>query len=697
MNRLLGRYVFQIIMVSYCLSGFAQNNDSISKFNKVQQLQEVVVTSRSAKERVNNVQIGQEKIKISDLTKQPSLLGEHDVFKSLQLLPGIKSESEASSGFQVRGGKSSQNLVLLDNASIYQAGHLMGLFSSFNDDALVNASLYKGLIPAQYGDATSSVLDVMTKSGDMNQYHYGGTLGLLSAKASIEGPIVKDKASFLFTARRSYADLFLKTTDKYKDCSLYFYDMNGRIDWKLNDANRFSVTFFHGKDVMLLNDFSDINWENTSLTLRMMHYYSNKLLSNTNLYFSSYYSYMNMSGLGMDYDQNGFIRHYGLNHNFQFFPTSNLSFNFGLQSALIDLCSAEWNIGTTNQKEERKAWENSLWVNGVWTPISRLSLSAGLRLNSFSVLGGSPYYTIDNSGNITSTANPSAVDFVKTYVSLEPRFSANWKIDKNQNIKLGYTQSSQNIHAISSNTTMPFDRYTMSSNIIKPELSNQISLGYSSLLLHGDYDYSVEGYYKNVNNVYDYRDGKSFRSEIEMEKLLLGGKSRAYGVEIAAHKNTGRLTGWLSYTLSWVENKIDGINNNNWYTANNDRRHDISIVCMYKLNDNWDLNACWKFNTGQALTAPSAKYQIDNRYYYYYNERNGYRAPCYNRLDIGANYTIKKQKYTSQWSFGIYNLYNRRNPYMMGFENDSSLPSGIQAYKLSLFGIIPSISYNIKF
>lgn len=621
MNRLLGRYVFQIIMISYSLSGLAQNNDSISKFNKVQQLQEVVVTSRSAKERVNNVQIGQEKIKISDLAKQPSLLGEHDVFKSLQLLPGIKSESEASSGFQVRGGKSSQNLVLLDNASIYQAGHLMGLFSSFNDDALVNASLYKGLIPAQYGDATSSVLDVMTKSGDMNQYHYGGTLGLLSAKASIEGPIVKDKASFLFTARRSYADLFLKTTDKYKDCSLYFYDMNGRVDWKLNDANRFSVTFFHGKDVMLLNDFSDVNWENTSLTLRMMHYYSSKLLSNTNLYFSSYDSYMNMSGLGMDYDQNGFIRHYGLNHNFQFFPTSNLSFNFGLQSALIDLCSAEWNIGTTNQKEERKAWENSLWLNGVWSPISRLSLSAGLRLNSFSVLGGSPYYTIDNNGNITSTSNPAAGDFVKTYLSLEPRFSANWKIDNNQNIKLGYTKSSQNIHAISSNTTMPFDRYTMSSNIIKPELSSQISLGYSSLLLHGDYDYSVEGYYKDINNVYDYRDGKSFRSEIEMEKLLLGGKSRAYGVEIAAHKNTGRFTGWLSYTLSWVENKIDGINNNNWYTANNDRRHDISIVCMYKLNDKWDLNACWKFNTGQALTAPSAKYQIDNSYYYYLNFR----------------------------------------------------------------------------
>lgn len=697
MKRLLGKCVFQVIMVSYSLSGWAQNNDSISKFNKVQQLQEVVVASRSAKERVNNVQIGQEKIKIGDLSRQPSLFGEHDIFKSLQLLPGIKSESEASSGFQVRGGKSSQNLVLLDNASIYQAGHLMGLFSSFNDDALMNASLYKGMIPAQYGDATSSVLDVMTKSGDMNQYHYGGTLGLLSAKANIEGPIVKDKASFLFTARRSYADLFLKATDKYKDCSLYFYDMNGRVDWKLNDENRFSVTFFHGKDVIVLNNFSDIHWENTSLTLRMMHYYSSKLLSNTNLYFSSYNSYMNMSGLGLDYDQNGFIRHYGLNHNFQFFPKSNLNFNFGIQSTLIDLCSAEWDIGTTHQKEERKAWENSLWMNGVWTPISQLSLSAGLRLNSFSVLGGSPYYTIDNNGNILSTSNPSAGDFVKTYVSLEPRFSANWKIDNNQNVKLGYTQSSQNIHAISSNTTMPFDRYTMSSNIIKPELSRQISIGYNSLLLHGDYDYSVEGYYKDVDNVYDYRDGKSFRSEIEMEKLLLGGKSRAYGVEIGAHKNTGRLTGWLSYTLSWVENKIDGINNNNWYTANNDRRHDLSIVCMYKLNDKWDINACWKFNTGQALTAPSAKYQIDNSYYYYYNERNGYRTPCYHRLDIGANYTIKKQKYTSQWSFGIYNLYNRRNPYMMGFENDSSQPSGIQAYKLSLFGIIPSISYNIKF
>ncbi len=679
-------------------SVLAQTRDSTSQLNKVQRLDEVVVSSRSAKQRIDNVQIGQEKIKITELMNVPSLMGEHDIFKSLQLLPGIKAESEASSGFQVRGGTSSQNLVLLDNTPIYQAGHLMGMFSSFNDNALTNATLYKGMIPAQYGDATSSILDVMTKSGDMNTYHYGGTLGLLSAKIYAEGPIVSDKLSFLATARRSYADVFLKASEDYKNTRLYFYDMNGRIDWKINDKDRLAFSAFHGLDLMEAKELSSINWTNTSLNLKWMHYFGEKLIANTNLYFTYYKNYMDMDGFGLSAAERGFIRHYGINHNYQWMPSQALKFNMGLQSVLIDLCSAEWRFGDLDQKEVRKAWENAIWMNGTWTVCNPLTLSAGIRLNSFSALGGSPYYELDADGNKKSTTYPKSGEIVKTHLTIEPRFSANLKLSDAQSIKLGYTLSTQNIRAVrTSSWSMPFDRYTMSSNLIKPEIASQVSLGYAQMLDKGAYDFSVEGYYKDIKNVYDYRDGKSFTSEIEIERLLLGGKSRAYGAEVGFHKNHGNLTGWLSYTLSWVENKIDGINHNDWYTANNDRRHDFTIVAMYKLNDKWDFSASWKYNTGQALTAPSGKYKVNDNFVYYYKERNGYRAPSYHRLDVGANYTVKKPKYTGIWSFGIYNLYNRMNPFMVGFNNDTTTPSGVQAYRVSLFGIIPSVAYTINF
>ena len=698
MDNMLRKCSVLVMLTLSFAKGYAQKQDSVSMKDGVHMLNEVVVNSRSAKTRIDNVQIGQEKIEMENLHKVPSLLGEHDIFKSLQLLPGIKSESDASSGFEVRGGTSSQNLVLFDNATIYQAGHLMGLFSSFNDDALTNASLFKGMIPAQYGGATSSVLDVSTKSGDMNKYHYGASIGLLSAKVYAEGPIIKDKASFLFTARRSYMDMFLKMSDDYKNSSLYFYDLNGKIDWRINANNRFSLTLFHGKDNMGISEMADMNWDNTSLTARWLHYYGSKLLSNTSAYFSDYNNYMDMQGLGMDYDQSGFIRQYGISHTLQWFPTKQLKFNIGLQSALINLRSAEWTIGDVNQREQRKAWENAVWANSTWNPFPFLSLSAGLRLNLFSALGGSPYYKLNSDYDIEETMNPSPGKIMKTYTTLEPRFSANFKLNEFQSIKLGYSCTSQNIHAIrTSASSWPFDRYTMSSNIIKPEIAHQVSLGYNRILDNGKYDFSIEGYYKDVENVYDYRDGKSYRSEIEMERLLLGGKSQSYGMELSAHKNVGNFTGWLSYTLSWVKNKIDGINNGEWYTANNDRRHDIALVVMYQLNDKWDLSASWKFNTGQALSAPSAKYVMSGDTHYYYAERNGYRAPNYHRLDIGANYNIKKAHYTSQWSFSIYNVYNQRNPFMIGFENDSSNPTGVNAYKISIFGIIPSVAYSIKF
>ena len=673
------------------VTSFAQTGDTV----RVDTLSEVTVTSYSAQKRMDEVQIGVEKVDISTLAKVPALFGEKDIIKSLQLLPGVKSEGDGSGGYQVRGGTAAQNLIQLDGATVYNAGHLMGLFSTFNDDALANGSLYKGLVPAQLGGGSSSVFVLDTRSGDLHDYHYGGTVGLLSAKVMAEGPIKRDKSSFLFTARRSYLDLFLKASKKYRDNTLNFYDANLRLNFRLSDKDRLALTFFRGHDNMGLEELMDMEWGNTTLTANWLHTFMPSHYANTQLIYSDFTDDFGVDMLNIYYRLKGYIRHATLRHR-QVLTLPRHELNYGLESTYLQLQSAEWDISLLHQREKRNAWTSALWIGDDWKLIPRLTLSVGLRLHHFSVLGGAPYYSIDSGGNITDTTNPSGI--VKTYADLEPRLSMKWDINERNSLRLGYSRTSQDIHAISAGTmSMPFDRYTMTSNIVAPERADQVALGWTGITRGGDYDFSAETYYKHISNVYDYRDGKSPFSEIEIERLLLGGKGRAYGLELCAHKNTGRLTGWLSYTLSWSENKIEGINQGQWYTAANDRRHDIAIVGIYQLTPAWELSATWRYNTGQALTAPSAKYEVDGTTFYYYAERNGYRAPAYHRLDISATHTKKLRRATRIWSFGLYNAYRHYNPYVIRFKNDDEKPTGTKAVQTSLFGIIPSVSFTLKY
>lgn len=666
--------------------------------SRVDTLREVTITSRSAEKRISEVQIGVEKVEIATLARVPALFGEKDIIKSIQLLPGVKSEGEGSGGYQVRGGTSAQNLILLDGTTVYNAGHLMGLFSTFNDEALANASLYKGLVPAQLGGGTSSVFDIDTRSGDMQHYHFSGTVGLLSAKVMAEGPIQKDKSSFLFTGRRSYMDIFLKASDDYKNNTMNFYDVNGRVNLHLTPKDMLNVSFFRGRDNMGIDDLMDMTWGNTTASADWLHTFGDDLYANTQFIYSDFSNDVGIDMMNIHYTMAGFIRHLTLNHRQVWTPTKHHRVNYGLESTYLQLQSAEWDINYLHQREKRNAWTNSLWVNDEWKLSDCLDLSAGLRLHLFSVLGGSPYYQIDDDGAIVETQYPGSGKLVKTYADLEPRVSLKWALNKQNSIKIGYSRTSQDIHAIrGSSASMPFDRYTMTSNIVCPEQADQVAAGWTAITRDGAYDVSVEGYYKNIRNVYDYRDGKTFYSEIEIERLLLGGKGRAYGLELCAHKNEGRLTGWLSYTLSWVENKIEGINGGQWYTASNDRRHDIALVGMYQLTPRWELSATWRYNTGQALTAPSAKYEVDGHTYYYYAERNGYRAPAYHRLDVSATHSRRVGRTTQLWAFGLYNAYNRYNPYVITFENDNEKPSGTKTVQTSLFGIIPSISFTVKF
>ncbi len=660
-------------------------------------LREVTISSRSASKRVDEVQVGVEKVEIATLAKVPSLFGEKDILKSIQLLPGVKSESEGSGGYQVRGGTAAQNLILLDGATVYNAGHLMGLFSSFNDDALMNGSLYKGMVPAQLGGGSSSVFDISTRSGDVNNYHYGASVGLLSAKVMAEGPIQKDKSSFLVAGRRSYLDLFLGLSDEYKNNTLHFYDTNVRLNFHLSPKDMLALSFFHGRDNMAIEDMMMMEWSNTAATANWLHTFSDTRYVNTKLAYSIYQCDMGMDMLSSYYKMKGYIRHATLRHQ-QVWAPGQHRFNYGLEGTFLQLQSAEWDIVELHERERRNALMGAAWIGDEWRVGKQLELSAGVRLHLFSVLGGAPYYLIDKDGNITETLNTASGHIVKTYTNVEPRLSAKLKLSQLHSLKLGYSRTSQDIHAISnSSMSMPFDRYTMTSNIVAPEQADQIALGWAGITKNGEYDFSAEAYYKNIRNVYDYRDGKLFYSEIEIERLILGGKGRAYGLELCAHKNKGLLTGWVSYTLSWSDNKIEGINGGKWYTASNDRRHDLSVVGMYKLSNTWEVAATWHYNTGQALTAPSGKYDMSGSTFYYYHERNGYRAPACHRLDISATYTKKHGRATHIWSFGIYNAYNHYNPYVIQFLNDDDKPSGTKVEQTSLFGIIPSVSFTIKY
>ena len=698
MHRYLQLFMF-CIMVSHTVS--AQNTD----VQREDTLQEVTVSSRSVQKRLQEVQIGVEKVDVTTLAKVPALFGEKDIIKSLQLLPGVKSESEASGGYQVRGGKAAQNLILLDGATVYNSGHLMGLFSTFNDDALMSGSLYKGLVPAQLGGGTASVFDISTRSGSLSDYHFGGTVGLLSAKVVAEGPIKlfqkKDsepRASFLFAGRRSYLDLFLKATNDYKNNTLHFYDANLRLNFRLSHRDVLTMSFFTGRDNMGLEELMNMEWGNTTATANWLHTFNDRHYANTELVYSHFGSDVGIDMLSIYYTMKGYIRHATLRHQ-QVLTTGSHRLNYGAETTHLQLQSAEWDINLLHQRERRNAWTSALWLNDEWHPNRHLEASAGLRLHLFSALGGAPYYQLDTEGNILETSHPSSGSLVKSYVSVEPRLSIKWNMTARHSLKLGYSRTSQDIHAVSgSSMSMPFDRYTMTSNIVRPEKADQLALGWTGATTGGDYDFSAETYYKAIRNVYDYRDGKSFYSEIEIERLLLGGKGRAYGLELCAHKNTGPLTGWLSYTLSWSENKIAGINGGRWYTASNDRRHDLAIVGIYQLSPTWELSATWRYNTGQALTAPSAKYDIDGTTYYYYAERNGYRAPAYHRLDMSATHS-KRLRWggTRIWAVGLYNAYCRYNPFTIRFKNDEKSPTGSIAEQTSLFGIVPSISFTLKY
>ncbi|WP_106916101.1 TonB-dependent receptor [Chryseobacterium aurantiacum] len=665
-------------------------------------IDEVVITGIKKDKNLTSAQMGTETLSIKNIEKLPVLFGEKDVMKTIQLLPGIKSNGEGSSGFSVRGGATDQNLILLDEAPVYNASHLLGFFSTFNSDALKDASIIKGNSPAQYGGRLSSVMDVKMKDGNNKDYNINGGIGLISSRLSVEGPIQKEKSSFIVSGRRTYADLFLKTSKDYKDNKLYFYDLNLKANYQINENNRLYLSGYFGRDVLGLGNTFSTDWGNTTATLRWNSIINSTLFSNTSFIYSNYDYKISLTSNDNTFGLNSKIQDWNLKQDFTWFAGNKHSVRFGLQSIYhtITPSSASGTSVSSFPRNPRKSWENALYINDDFKATEKLTINYGARLSMFSVLGGDTFNTYDN-GVLTDSRYLEKGDFGKTYVNIEPRVTANYRINEVSSIKGGYSRNTQNLHLLSNSSSgNPTDQWIGSSYTVKPEIADQVSLGYSRNFNNNNYELNAEVYYKSMQNQIDFKNGAqiTFDTAADVESELLFGKGRAYGLELIAKKKSGKLTGWISYTLSKTERKIDGINDNKWYNARMDKTHDLSVVATYQLNPKWSFSGLFVYSTGNAVTFPTGKYELNGQTVFQYSNRNADRMPAYHRMDISATYEPESNKrFRGSWTFGIYNLYARENAYTITFEDNPNNPGTTRAMQTSLFRLIPNITYNFKF
>ncbi|HEY5463881.1 MAG TPA: TonB-dependent receptor [Hanamia sp.] len=669
------------------------------------ELQEVVITARR-NDNITRTLPGMQKLSIEEIKDVPVIFGEKDILKTIQLLPGIKSGGDGSTGFFVRGGSADQNLILLDEATVYNASHLLGFFSTFNSDAIKDVTIYKGDMPAQFGGRLSSLLDITMKDGDDKNYKVSGGIGVIASRINVEGPIVKNKGSFMISARRTYADLFLKLS-KDSDVNksiLYFYDINAKANYQLDNKNKLFLSGYFGQDDLGYSNQFGIKWGNTTGTFRWNHIFNSKLFSNTSFIYSNYNYNISINQTTNNLEIISKIKDLSLKEDLQYFATNRNKVNFGFNVTRHVFSPGEFQTSATSSYnplilQDKYALDAAAYVSDEWSATDRLKIISGLRLSSFSVLGPGNFYTYDVYGNVTDTATYSSGKIVKSYLNLQPRFAATYLLNKISSLKVSYSRNVQNLHLLSNSTgSNPTDLWIPSSNNVKPEISDQVSTGYYRNLRNNRYEFSAEIYYKYLQNQIDYKNGAQLVANVNVESQLLYGRGRAYGLELFAKKKYGRLTGWISYTLSRTERQIDGINNNLWYPATQDQTHNVAIVAIFKANNKWTFSSDFVYNTGNAVTWPSGKYTVNGQTIFLYTNRNSYRMPSYNRLDISATLQGRKtKKFDGSWNFSVYNVYGRENPYFIQFQNDPEDPEKTQAVQYSLFRWVPSITYNFKF
>ncbi len=670
------------------------------------ELTEVVVSAQKKDDNVTKPLMGVQKLSMNEIRNIPVLFGEKDILKTIQLLPGIKSAGDGNSGFYVRGGTTDQNLILLDEATVYNASHLLGFFSTFNSDAIKDVTVYKGGMPAEYGGRLSSVVDVKMNDGNNRNYLVSGGIGLIASRLNVEGPIVKDEGSFIVSARRTYADLFLKLS---RDTSinrnkLYFYDLNAKANYKIDKNNRIYLSGYFGRDVLGFSNLFGIQWGNSTATARWNHVFNSRLFSNTSFIYSNYNYLINVNLTSNNINITSKIEDFSLKEDLQYYANSENKINFGFNIIhhTISPGIADASPGSSFNSfslQKKYSLESAAYISHEWSPLAKLHIDYGLRLTDFSVFGPGNFYSYDQNGNTINTSTYSSGQIVKTYFNPEPRLSASYLLNSLSSLKISYTRNIQNLHLLSnSNSSNPTDLWIPSSNNVKPEIADQESIGYYRNFNDNKYEFSSEVYYKTMQNQIDYKNGAQLAANENVESQLLFGIGRAYGWELFFKKKYGKLTGWVGYTLSRTELKIDGINNGNWYPARQDITHDISVVGIYQASKKWTISATWVYSTGNAVTFPNGKYDVNGQILFYYTQRNAYRMPPYHRLDLGATLVTRKTKKTERsWTFSIYNAYDRDNPYFIQFQQDPNDASRTQAVQYSLFKIIPSVTYNFKF
>ncbi|MEH6536777.1 MAG: TonB-dependent receptor [Psychroserpens sp.] len=720
------------LIVSYI--GFADVTREITLENNIKidfeiteesmQLNEVVITAEeSERASLRNPQMSVSKIKVSTIKKMPVVLGEVDVVKAIQILPGVTNTGEASGGFNVRGGAVDQNLVLLDEAIIYNTSHLLGFFSVFNADAIKDVKLYKGAIPARFGGRVSSVLDVRQKDGNSKNFNLTGGIGIISSRLAAEGPLFKDKGSFLIAGRSSYAHLFLKASGE--ENSANFYDLNLKTNYNINDNNKLYLSGYFGRDNFDFEGGFSSGYGNLSGNLRWNHIFNEKLFSNASLIYSKYDYNLELDAFQFDWVAS--IKNYNAKYDLKYYANDKLKLDFGANAIYYDFDpgaiepTSDTSPINSLQLDKKKAFESGIYINAEHKLTDKLTAQYGIRYSNFTRLGGQSLVDYQNNqpvvynetlgiyqaGTAIGETDYSKGSDIKTFNNLEPRLGLSYQLNDVSSVKAGYSRTAQYIHLLSNTTAVtPVDVWAPSGKFIKPQLSDQFALGYFRNFKDKTYSFEAEVYYKSVDNRIDYIDGSDLIGQNTIETEILNGESRGYGLELLFRKSKGRFTGLLGYTASKSEQRTlggsaggPGINNGNWYDTAQDRTHDFSFTGSYKLNEKWTFGSNLVFQTGRPVTYPNGQYQYEDISIANYSDRNSNRLSSYHRLDLSATYVPNRRphkRWKGEWVFGLYNVYNRKNAASVSFGQNRESGAN-EATRTAIFGIVPSVSYNFKF
>ncbi len=677
---------------------------------KSESIEEIVVSSKRKDANIRTPEMGVQKLQSATIKRVPVLMGETDLVKVIQLMPGVQAASEGSSGFSVRGGNPDQNLILLDEATVYNAGHLLGFFSVFNNDAVKDVKLYKGDIPASNGGRLSSLLDVRMKDGNNQTFSGTGGIGLISSRLTLEGPIGGEKTSFVISGRRTYADLFLplSSDEAIRNNKLHFYDLNAKINHTINANNRLYLSGYFGRDV-LKDKTNEMNYGNHTLTFRWNHIFSPRLFANATLIYSNYDYFLGGDEGATSFEWKSNLQDLGIKLDFDWYLNPNNTIEFGEQTIYHNIQPGKAKGKGENallseiEVPESHSLEHAFYVSNIQKVTPKLTVKYGLRVSAFQNMGPTTRYYYDSTFEPIDDKEKKYKkgDFYKTYMGWEPRVGATFVVNPSTSVKSSYTRSYQYMHLASNSASgTPLDVWFASSPNVKPQISDQFSVGIFKNFRNNTIEASVETFYKNMQNTIDFKDQAELLLNKHLEGELRFGKSYAYGAEMLVKFNLSKWNGWVSYTLSRSERDIPDINNGNKYLSPYDRTHDCSIVLNRQLGERTSLSANWVYTTGTPATYPVARYEVGGDIVPYYSDRNADRMPDYHRLDLSLTVKDKprdNRKWQGEWVFSVYNAYGRKNAWAINFKKDKDNPYKMQAEKTSLFSFVPSVTYNFKF